>query len=296
MGGVNPNRTKESTEHQSALSLASSFSNMGGSVNLSHPVVTFGNIYLLHHVGRFLPDRPTLSYLDGPNLDWYPFTMLALSSSWISKNINDGIALINALQRFNVCAVELEYRISKAMFLQLLKLLPKTNLNVVSVHNYFPIPPIFEYAKGSGDLFRLSSPDQEERQCAIGWTTKTIECAADLGARAVVLHCGYVEMDMELDILYAFYKTNRINSKEAQAFISKKLEERERFKPIYLESLLHSLEQLAPIAAKHGVMLGIENRYHYCGDYHDRSRSPNMDVDVCFSGQIAVSFVPLRAV
>jgi sugar phosphate isomerase/epimerase len=91
------------------------------------------------------------------------------------------------------------------------------------------------------------------------WTNKTIEHAADLGARAVVLHCGHVAMDMELDRLYAFFNSNQIHSTEAQTFISRKLKERERLKPIYLASL----EQLAPVAEKQSILLAIENRYHY---------------------------------
>ena len=190
--------------------------------------------------------------------------MLALSSSWISQYLNNGNELINSLQHFGVSCVELEYRISNAIYLQLLKLLPKANIKVASIHNYFPKPTIVKSSKGGGDLFRLSSPDREERQFAVHWSTKTIENAGRLGATAVVLHCGHVEMDMELDRLYTYYSTQRINSKEAQAFISQKINERSRLKPIYLKCLLSSLEKLVPIAAKHGVVLGIENRYHYC--------------------------------
>ena len=36
-----------------------------------------------------------------------------------------------------------------------------------------------------------------------------------------------------------------------------------------------------------------EGRFHYCGRYHERPRSPGSDVDVCFSGQVAVTLVTL---
>jgi 5'-nucleotidase len=35
------------------------------------------------------------------------------------------------------------------------------------------------------------------------------------------------------------------------------------------------------------------DRAEYCGNYHDRVRRPGGDVDVCFSGRIAVSRIPL---
>ena len=189
--------------------------------------------------------------------------MLALSTSCLSKQSKDGDSLINALESFDISAVELEYRISDAVYRQLIELLPQSDIKISSIHNYFPIPPKLTASKGSGDLYLLSSPDREERGQAVFWTNKTIEHAADLGAKAVVLHCGQVAMDMELDRLYAFFNSNQIHSREAQTFICRKLKERERLKPIYLDSLLASLEQLAPVAEKQGILLGIENRYHY---------------------------------
>jgi sugar phosphate isomerase/epimerase len=189
--------------------------------------------------------------------------MLALSTSCLSKQSKDGDSLIKALESFDISAVELEYRISDAVYRRLIELLPQSGIKISSIHNYFPIPPKLTASKGGGDLYLLSSPDREERGQAVFWTNKTIEHAANLGARAVVLHCGQVAMDMELDRLYAFFNSNQIHSREAQTFISRKLKERERLKPIYLDNLLASLEQLAPVAEKQGIMLGIENRYHY---------------------------------
>jgi sugar phosphate isomerase/epimerase len=141
--------------------------------------------------------------------------------------------------------------------------LERSGLKVVSVHNYFPIPPTIPHSKGGGDLFLLSHPDKEERLAAIKWSTKTIEHANDLEAIAVVLHCGRVEMAHEMDKLRDYFNTGRIHSDEARSFIDRKLEERDRIKPKYMDSLLFSIDRLIPIAEKHNIILGIENRYHY---------------------------------
>ena len=37
----------------------------------------------------------------------------------------------------------------------------------------------------------------------------------------------------------------------------------------------------------------VEGRYHYAGIYHERTRTPGSDVDVCFSGHIAVTKIRL---
>ena len=189
--------------------------------------------------------------------------MLALSTSWLSDETETVAEMLAAFQNLGIKEIELSYRISEAMFQQIKKPLQHSGLNVVSVHNYFPIPSVRADRKGSGDLFLLSSLDNTERQDAIHYTTKTIEYAARLGAVAVVLHCGLVEMNHEMQSLYQYVNANRVDSEEAQIFIHKKLKERDRRKPGHMDSLLASLDHLVPVAEKQGVLLGLENRYHY---------------------------------
>jgi sugar phosphate isomerase/epimerase len=189
--------------------------------------------------------------------------MLALSTSWQSRASTSVEAMLAALQRLDIAGIELSYRISEARYLQMRPPLNQSGLKVVSVHNFFPIPSIRADAKGSGDLFVLSSPENEERQNAIRYTIKSVENASDLGAAAVVLHCGYVEMHHEMHVIYQYAQSNRLYTKSAQNFIRNKLKERDRLKRVFLEHLLSSLDRVVPAAEKHGVWLGLENRYHY---------------------------------
>ncbi len=189
--------------------------------------------------------------------------MLALSTSWLSDKTATVAELIAAFKNLGISEIELSYRMSEAMFLQLKGPLKQSGLKVVSVHNYFPIPSVCGNVRGSGDLFLLSSSDTEERQKAIHYTSKTIQYAAEVGAEAVVLHCGLVEMNHELHKLYQYFNSNQLLSEEAQIFIRKKVKERDNQKQAYLDNLLFSLEHLAPLAKKQGLMLGLENRYHY---------------------------------
>ncbi|MGD2024247.1 MAG: sugar phosphate isomerase/epimerase [Desulfobacterales bacterium] len=189
--------------------------------------------------------------------------MLALSTSWQPDGTATMAEMLAAYKNLGIKKIELSYRISEAMFRQLNKPLQRSGLKVVSVHNYFPIPAVRAGAKGSGDLFLLSSPDDAERQKAILYTTKTIENAAKLGAAAVVLHCGVVEMNHEMQMLYEYVNANHINSEEAQIFIRKKVKERDRLKTRHMDSLLASLDRVVPVAEKQRVLLGLENRYHY---------------------------------
>jgi sugar phosphate isomerase/epimerase len=188
---------------------------------------------------------------------------LALSTSFISNRLHTGKTALDLLENFNVSDLELDYRIDEALYKQIREALKQSRLRVVSVHNFFPIPAVKSDSGGGGDLFLLSHPDQEKRKQAIEWTSRSMEHAHNLGARAVVLHCGYVNMSPELDRLYHYHTTDQINSPEAQAFIHKKLAEREQLKPKHIESLLYSLDCLGRVADKKGILLGLENRYHY---------------------------------
>ena len=189
--------------------------------------------------------------------------MLALSTSWKSKELINGEILVQALEGFDVSGTELDYRIKEAVFRQMKKPLKRSDLRVVSIHNYFPIPAVIPHSKGGGDLFLLSHPDREERQRAIQWTIKTIEHANDLEAKAVILHGGYVEMNTETDVLYDYWETDRIHSEKAQVFIRQKLHERDLLKTKHLDSLLFSIDRLIRVAEKQNITIGIENRYHY---------------------------------
>ncbi len=189
--------------------------------------------------------------------------MLALSTSWQSAESTTAEEMVAALTNLEIIGIELSYRISEDQYHEIKNPLKHSGLKVVSVHNYFPIPSVRSDSKGSGDLFLLSSPDNEERQNAIRFTTRSIEHAGEVGAAAVVLHCGVVEMNPEMQVLYQYVNSNRLDSDEAQFFIRHKLKQRDSRKPRHMDSLLASLDRLVLVAEKHGVLLGLENRYYY---------------------------------
>ncbi len=189
--------------------------------------------------------------------------MLGISTSWQSGGSATAEGMLAALKNLDVTGIELSYRISEGFFQEMKNPLKRSGLKVVSVHNYFPIPSVRSDSKGSGDLFLLSSSDPEERQNAIRFTTKSIEHAGELGAAAVVLHCGFVEMDHQMQMLYEYFSSNRLGSEKAQIFIRNKLKQLDRRKPEHLENLWYSLDRLLPVAEKQGILLGLENRYHY---------------------------------
>lgn len=189
--------------------------------------------------------------------------MLGISTSWKSAAVTCGEELFTAVRRMDVSCLELEYRIPDIVYSQLRPLLKKSDVRVVSLHNFCPLPPMVTRSMASGDLFLLSSPDHEERAEAVKWTLRTLECANDLEAQAVVLHCGRIEMDHGIQIIHDYFDRGRIESEQAQEFIQAKVALREEKKTKYLDALRFSLEKIARAADSLHIRIGLENRCAY---------------------------------
>jgi sugar phosphate isomerase/epimerase len=193
--------------------------------------------------------------------------MLAVSTSFISDRITDGEDLFNRIQDFPASHIELDYRLSAAIIHKFIGLQKKSNIRIVSVHNYFPVPDrgrgSGKQPPGSGDFFSLSHPDQEERHQAIKWATESIQWAHKFEAPVLVLHCGQIIMDHANDWIRTEFCIGNSMSDAMHAFVQKKMAEREAKKGKHLDSLLFSLDKLLKVAEKYSVSLGLENRSHY---------------------------------
>ena len=188
--------------------------------------------------------------------------MLGISTVWKSGGLKDGQKLMECFAGLGFKDIELEYRISGDTFKQIRQFLKRAkDLKIVSIHNFFPVPDILE--TGDADAFHFSSEDREERSLAVAYATKTIQIASELGARAVVLHLGMIQMDTVREELFSLYDAGKIGSDEHK----RKLEEfrvlRDRKKGKTLDMMLLSMDEIQKEAEKYDVDVGIENRYYY---------------------------------
>jgi sugar phosphate isomerase/epimerase len=157
--------------------------------------------------------------------------------------------------------VELEYRIDGNTFKQIKQFLNKTNdLKIVSIHNFFPVPDILE--TGGADVFHFSSEDREERSLAVKYAVKTIQIASELGARAVVLHLGMIQMDAQKEF-FDLYDAGKIGSEEYERVLEEFKVQRDSRKGKGLDMMLLSMDKVQEAAERYGVDVGIENRYDF---------------------------------
>lgn len=188
--------------------------------------------------------------------------MLGISTCWWHNKAGRADRIIDEILQLGLEGVELEYRITQTMYEEMKPRL-KMTLPVLSIHNFFPLPEGLGPEAASGDLFLLSSTDSEERSRAIKYTIRTIEHAHDLGAPAVVLHLGRVDMPNPFDRFSRLYAGGKVQQNEANAFFDEKRRARQTMAKKNLNAVLLSLEKLNREAEKMGVFLGIENRYYF---------------------------------
>lgn len=182
--------------------------------------------------------------------------MIGISSSWRANQLKSGKELLKALMDLGAEALELEYRVSEKTFLELKPLLKKEKTPVLSIHNVFP-NALEETA------FTLSAVEREERELAVKKAKRTIEVAADLEARAVVLHLGSVPMDSHFEEIFELYDEGKLGTNRWETLLEELLEERREESQKSFDAVLFSLDELNKHAEEYEIFLGVENRYFY---------------------------------
>jgi sugar phosphate isomerase/epimerase len=188
--------------------------------------------------------------------------VIGLSTVWTSRDARSGEELLGPILDLGFEGVELEYRISEQLYEEIRPRILNDEVQVLSIHNYFPVPAIIPPERVSGDCFSLSSLDREERDNGVSYTFRTLETAHDLEARVVVLHLGRVETDLPRNGLQQLYRENTSNDEVAK-LLQQEREERSRLRDPHLDALLFSMERIVKRAEQLGVVVGIENRYYF---------------------------------
>lgn len=188
---------------------------------------------------------------------------LALSTSWAAFRYTDALKMLFEIQKLGFSAVELSFNLSASMVDAIVKAHSAESPRVVSVHNYCPFPEKFPRVSALPDCYSLASSSQEERLLAIAHTKKSIDTASLVGAKAVVLHCGRVEIPDHTRELIALFDSGAETSARFRELKDRIIEERRNSVRPFLDNTLKSLEVLEAYAGKKGIYLGLETRYYY---------------------------------
>jgi sugar phosphate isomerase/epimerase len=188
---------------------------------------------------------------------------LALSTSWNAYRHDNAKDLLFEIKQLGFNDIELSFNLTRLLVDEISKVARDIGLNILSLHNYCPIPEGLSRKEALPDCFSLSALDSEERKRAVSYTKRTIDYASSLGAKAVVLHCGRVEIEDKTRELIAFYDSKCLSSEKAIRVRDEFLKKREDLSGSFLEKVLISLDELNAYAGSKGVLLGVENRFYY---------------------------------
>jgi sugar phosphate isomerase/epimerase len=186
-----------------------------------------------------------------------------LSTSWNAFRYSNGRDLIFEIKKTGFQEVELGFNLTQAIVNDISSLVKDSQIKVASLHNFCPIPEGLRREESLPDCYSMASLDERQRRMAVDQTKKTIETAKQLNARAVVLHCGRVEITDRTKQLMQLYVDNRRESHDFDELKSDIIKERERLARPFFENALKSLRELSGFAFAQGVVLGIENRIYY---------------------------------
>jgi sugar phosphate isomerase/epimerase len=133
---------------------------------------------------------------------------------------------------------------------------------VTGVHAPCPadIPPATIRARN----WLVTSPDEEGRRQGVLAIQRSIDLAQNLGAKLVVVHAGRVDVDANLESrLWNLYEAGQAATAGYASLQERLITARAEKAVANLEAAGRSLAELVEYAARAGIRLGLENRYHY---------------------------------
>jgi sugar phosphate isomerase/epimerase len=180
----------------------------------------------------------------------------ALSTVWAMGQFPSLADFFKAGRELGFSRFELGYTVDSAMLEGL-----SLEGMITSVHE--PCPADISAADLDGRNWLISALDEEERRQGVAATRRSIELAHRLGAQAVIVHAGRVDMDPTLaSTLIDLYRAGKSAQPEYVQAWERFVAARASQVQANMRSVRRGLIELAEIAARLGVRLGLENRFH----------------------------------
>lgn len=181
----------------------------------------------------------------------------SISTHWVGGRCRSGEELIEKILALGFDTVELGYDTTIDLVPGIRKMVEQKCVKVSSVHNFCPVPVGAPY--GHPELFHLTSLNRNTRESAVIHTKRTIEFAAELGAKAIVVHAGNVDMKHLTRDLIEMAEEGRQYTPAYEKIKMKLMDLRDRKIKDHIPPLYQSIEDLLPLLTQTGIRLGIEN-------------------------------------
>ncbi len=182
---------------------------------------------------------------------------IALSTMWAIGQFSSLADFFRSGEELGFARFELNHALNSEM-------LKGVSLDgmIASVHE--PCPADVSTATLKERNWLVSALDEENRRQGVAAIRRSIELAHHLGAQVVVVHPGRVDIDPTLEpTLASLYQAGKSDQPEYARVKQRLVKARAAQAQAHMRSVRRSLIELADLAARAGVRLGLENRYHY---------------------------------
>jgi sugar phosphate isomerase/epimerase len=184
--------------------------------------------------------------------------MYSLSTCWNSHRHTDGRAMLREIRELGFECAELSHGVSISLAPGILAAVGTGEIKISSLHNFCPLPIGVTHA--APNLYEFSAEKGFERELAIRYTLKTFEFAERVGARAVVLHLGSMELKDYTGRLCDLLERDGSPTPKFEKLRAEAVAKREAVKGKFVARTYETLRRLVPEAEKRGLKLGCENR------------------------------------
>lgn len=183
--------------------------------------------------------------------------MIALSTAYNISKHKDPVPLVEEIKLLGFSAVELSVEVPESFIYKIAE-----KIKIVSVHNYCPKLDFIPEGRTIYSPYNFSSADETERLTAIKLTKKTIDVASAVGADAIVIHAGEVDMEITGRALAKKYNETKGGS-DYRNYLETFVSERKAKLKIFIENVLKSFDELTSYAAHKAknIKIGVENRF-----------------------------------
>ncbi len=190
--------------------------------------------------------------------------ILALSSCWCSHRHQDGYEMLKEMAGLGFEWVELSHGIRITLVPGILRGVEEGIIKVASCHNFCPLPNGVMHA--APNLYMPTSRDHKERDQWLRHSKRSVDFAAQVGAKNLVMHLGCVEflwfnpapqLDRYLDAHPGIVPRNDLGYQKLLARALAKLRDKQTD---FWKNMRAGIDELLPYAGAKQVALGFENR------------------------------------
>ncbi len=213
---------------------------------------------IISSLSQLLDMFPDITGQELPKYHENPLYDVAFSTMWAVDQKMPFADTFQAGRDIGFARFELNHKVTPALY----QAYDHNLFYISTVHEPCPEDDGYDVLK-SNDI-AISSLDESKRIRSLDMVKRSIDLAAQLGSRSVVIHPGAIVCDKSRDYqLRDFLKQGLKETPAYQQLMSETIADRKLYVEPHLEQVTKSMQELIKFTRGSGVALGLENRYRY---------------------------------